>query len=446
MNKRPLAVIAIFFAFGIVIAKFLPDSIKFHHVFILTAFLILSSFIFSKNSLLVLSITSFAALLYINSNILPNNHIINFLEDGKLKTEVVGVIRSPVLTRRPYFGKINSSYEFDVEGQGTRDKRQGVGRIRIQTEKDYRYGDRLFVKGTVKRFRDSFTINTREQNVTVLASDYKSNPILKYIYAIRGKLKDQIIDKMPLDSGAFLRAILLGDRSELPKGIQDSFKNSGTIHVLAISGLHIGIIALMILYLFRLLRLKREFSYILTIIFLIFFALLTLSRPSVVRAVVMASIFLTGMLLGKKVDVYNSLGAAALFILVRNPKDISNIGFQLSFMAVLSILFFTPKFMRLVKEGTNFYIKRFLYTPLAVSISAWLATAPLIWYYFKITTPIAIIANLFIIPGLFALLIGGLSFLLLGWVPFIGDLLAGLNNFLCQVIFFLTTFFANFTF
>ena len=251
---------------------------------------------------------------------------------------------------------------------------------------------------------------------------------------------------MPLDSGAFLRAILLGDRSELPKGIQDSFKNSGTIHVLAISGLHIGIIALMILYLFRLLRLKREFSYILTIIFLIFFALLTLSRPSVVRAVVMASIFLTGMLLGKKVDVYNSLGAAALFILVRNPKDISNIGFQLSFMAVLSILFFTPKFMRLVKEGTNFYIKRFLYTPLAVSISAWLATAPLIWYYFKITTPIAIIANLFIIPGLFALLIGGLSFLLLGWVPFIGDLLAGLNNFLCQVIFFLTTFFANFTF
>ena len=489
MNKRPLAVIAIFFALGIIIAKFLPEAIKFHHVFALTALLILSSFIFSKNSLLVLSITSFAALLYINSNTLPNDHISQFLGEEKLKTAVVGVIRSPALARKPYYGKINSTYLFEIEAlekDGEWWKVKGVGQIRIQTEKDYAYGDRLLVRGAIRkpagmdsrlpsgkaagfrgndksrgndRLRNKFDyreylerqnifalINTKENNVTVLSQGYRSNPLLKYIYSLREKLKNLIIDKMPIETGAFLRAILLGDRSELPKHVQASFKNSGTMHVLAISGLHIGIIALVILYLFRLLRLKREFSYGLTVIFLIFFAILALSRPSVVRAVVMAAIFLVGMLLGKKVDVYNSLGAAALFILIRNPKDISNVGFQLSFVAVVSILFFTPKFMRIVKEGTNFYIKRFLYTPLAVSISAWLATAPLIWYYFKITTPIAIIANLFIIPSLFVLLIGGLGFLLLGWVPFIGDFLAGLNNFLCQVIFFLTTFFANFTF
>ncbi|MBU1146748.1 MAG: ComEC family competence protein [Candidatus Omnitrophica bacterium] len=515
MDKRPLAVIAIFFIFGIVLARFLPDSVGFSHIFIVTLIFILSAVIFSRidsrlpsgkaagfrgndkekvktrriaNIFLLLSITSFAALLYVNSNIFPNNHLSHFLEKEKLKTSIVGTIKSPALTRKPYYGKISSTYLFEIQAikcisaQATSAQEdswlnvKGLAQIRIQTEKDYQYGDRLLVRGAIRRpvgdasrlrsknnnvraksrtfnYREYLErqnifalINTRENNVTVLSRSYKSNPILKFTYSIREKLKDQIIDKMPLETGAFLRAILLGDRSELPKHIQNSFKKSGTVHVLAISGLHIGIIALVILYFFRLLGLKREFSYGLTILFLIFFAFLTLSRPSVVRAVVMASIFLTGMLLGKKVDVYNSLGAAAIFILARNPNDISNVGFQLSFAAVLSILFFTPKFMMLVKEGTNFYIKRYLYTPLAVSISAWAATAPLIWHYFKVFTPIAIIANLFIIPGLFALLIAGMGFLLLGWMPFIGGLLTGLNDFLCQVIFFLTTFFANFNF
>jgi len=150
VNKSPLAVIAIFFALDIVIAKFLPEAIKFHHVFILTAILILSSFIFSKNNLLFLSIASFAALLYINSDILPKDHIINFLGEESLKTEVVGIIRSPGLTRRPYYGKINSMYLFEIEGLKDNDEWLGVkglAQIRIQTEKDYEYGDRLLVKG-----------------------------------------------------------------------------------------------------------------------------------------------------------------------------------------------------------------------------------------------------------------------------------------------------------
>ncbi|MFC1620988.1 ComEC/Rec2 family competence protein [Candidatus Omnitrophota bacterium] len=502
MHKRPLAVICIFFIIGIVLAKFLPDFVKFSHIFAITLIFISSSLLLNlpysgleagrekaANALLLLSVISFATLLYVNSNIFPTNHISHFLGEEKLKANIAGIIKSPALTRKPYYGKINSTYMFEVEAikaEGSRLKAggewlgvTGLSQIRIQTEKDYQYGDRLLVRGTIRRpasdasrlrskniegnnvraksrtfnYREFLErqnifalINTKENNITVLSHDYKSNPILKYTYLLREKLKNQILEKMPLESGAFLRAILLGDRSELPKHIQTSFKNSGTVHVLAISGLHIGIIALVFLYLFRLLRFRREFSYILTIIFLIFFAILTLSRPSVVRAVAMAAIFLTGMLLGKKVDVYNSLGAAALFILIRNPKDISNIGFQLSFAAVLFILFFTPKFMRFVKEGTNFYIKRYLYTPLAVSMSAWLGTFSLVWYYFKIVTPIAIIANLFIIPAIFALLIGGLGFLLLGWAPFIGDFLAGLNDFLCQAIFFLASFFAKLAF
>ena len=493
MHKRPLFVVAIFFIFGIVIGKFLPDSVKFLHILIVTVSFILLSFIFScrgrlnvpynegriANILLLLSVTSFAALLYVNSNIYPANHISYFLGEEKIKGDIVGVIRSPALTRKPYFGKIGSTYLFEVEDVNVGNGRdrfnvRGLAQIRIQTEREYGYGDRLLVRGTIKRPRGMDSrfrgndksrgnnrfnyreylerqkifalINAKEKNVTVLEQNYKSNPILKYTYLIREKLKNQIIEKMPLESGAFLRAILLGDRSELPKHIQTSFKNSGTMHVLAISGLHIGIIGVLILYLLRYLRFKREISYIGTMIFLIFFAVITLSRPSVVRAVVMMSVFLIGMLLGRKVDVYNSLGVASLFILIRNPKDLFNVGFQLSFLAVLSIVFLVPRFMRLIGEKRNRYVRKYFYMPLAVSVSAWLGTFPLILHYFRMVAPISIISNLFILPVLLILLVVGVGFLLLGWMPFIGAFLAGFNNLLAKTIFFLADFFGSLRF
>ncbi len=272
MDKRPLAVIAIFFIAGIILARFLPDSIKFLHIFIITLVLIPLTLILSPkgrgriaNIFLLLSITSFAALLYINSSIFPKNHISHFLGEKKLKTSIVGIIRSPALTRKPYFGKINSTYIFEVEAikdSGEWWKVNGLSQIRIQTEKDYGYGDRLLVRGTMRRpgldvgaesysarmsgglrirpyYREYLErqnifalINTREHNVTILSHNYKSNPILRYIYLVRAKLKNQIIKKMPLESGAFLSAILLGDRSELPKHLQTAFKNCGVYHIL----------------------------------------------------------------------------------------------------------------------------------------------------------------------------------------------------------------------
>ena len=493
MNKRPLVVICIFFILGIILTRFLSDSVRFLHIFIGTLIFIVLSFIFSRyqkisNIFLLLSITSFASLLYINSNIFPKGHISHFLGEEKLKTDIVGIIKSPALTRKPYYGKINSTYLFEVEGMKDNDEwleLQGLAQIRIQTEKDYEYGDRLMVRGTIRRpysvaaasyaanmnkgrhkmaqlqehKKKSFNyreylerqnifalVNTKEANVTILAHNYKSNPILKYTYILREKLKNRIIDKIPLESGAFLRAILLGDRSELHKDIQIAFKNSGTMHILAISGLHVGLIAIVIMFLLKALMLKREVYYVLTMVFLVFFAMFVLSTPSVVRAVVMTCLFLAGRLLGRKVDVYNILGAAAIFILAVNPKDFFNVGFQLSFLAVLSIMYFAPKIMKLIKENTNFYLKKYLYMPMAVSTSAWIGTFPLILYYFRMITPVSIIANLFILPVLFLLLIGGIAFLMLGWVPSIGVFLAGYCNFLSNILFFLTGFFASLKF
>ena len=255
MNRRPLAIISILFILGIVFAKFLPDSVVFFHISAISLVLIALALTLSlkgrgniANIFLLLAIVLFGALAHFNSNRFPNNYISYFLEEEPRKTDIVGIIKSPALARRPYYGKINSTYVFEMEAvkdSGEWWKVNGLTQIRIQTERDYVYGDRLLVRGTMKRLRDDnyyrqylerqnifAIINTKEHDITILSHDYKSNPVLKCLYSIRERLKAQILEKMPLDSGAFLRVIFLGDRSELAKHIQESFKNSGTMHIL----------------------------------------------------------------------------------------------------------------------------------------------------------------------------------------------------------------------
>lgn len=197
------------------------------------------------------------------------------------------------------------------------------------------------------------------------------------------------------------------------------------------------------LFLFKLLRLRREVYYILTMLSLIFLMALTGSSASVVRATIMCIVFLTGRLLGRPVDAYNSLGAAAFIILAINPKDIFNVGFQLSFLAVLSMVYLGPKLMKLIKKDWNFYIRKYLLEPFAVSASATLGTFPLILVYFKMGTPIAVISNILIVPLMFVLMIGGMCFIAFGWMPYLGEALTYFNHTLANIIFFLTGFFAE---
>ena len=513
MHKRPLAVISVFFIIGIVLGRFLPESVTLFHVFVSTLILIAISFILSiktssreiasspsaprndrggkaAHAFLFLSIISLGALLYLNSNVFPPDHISHFLGKDKVKAEIIGIIKSPAEARGVYYGKVSSRYVFEIETvevSGLRLAVSGLALVRIQTEKDYQYGDRLVVKGTImrpglpnetSRLRPSLRsglrsknisvraqsktnfnykqylenqnifaiINASEKNVTLLAHDYKSSPVLKYAYLVREKLKNMFLEKMPLESGAFLRAILLGDRSELPKKLNESFRNSGTMHILAISGLNVALLAGAFLFLFKLLRIKREIYYILTMLSLVFLMVLTGSSASVVRATIMCIVFLTGRLLGRPIDAYNSLGVSAFIILAINPKDIFDIGFQLSFTAVWSMVYFMPKLTQFIKKDWNFHIKRHLLEPLAISISATVGTFPLIMYYFRMVTPIAVISNILIVPLMFVLMIGGLCFIALGWLPFIGVLISSFNNILANFIFFLAEFFAGIRF
>lgn len=214
----------------------------------------------------------------------------------------------------------------------------------------------------------------------------------------------------------FLNTTITGDTSMLGTEQRLKFSTSGLAHILALSGLHVGIISLIIsLFLFPLNIIgKRLLRYIITIILLWGYALITGLSPSVTRAVIMATIFITANILQRQHNPYNSLCFAAILILVFSPVSLYNIGFQLSFIAVASILLFTKKLNPINPQ------KRILYTIfsiLSVSISAMIGTGIISAYYFHSFPIYFLISNAiatFIFPivlfsGIISIFIGALG-------------------------------------
>jgi competence protein ComEC len=143
--------------------------------------------------------------------------------------------------------------------------------------------------------------------------------------------------------GSFLKGLLLGDRSDIPTELKSSFINAGVIHILAVSGSNVGMVALIFVSVFSLLRVRRTVTTLLTVGSLLFYMLLTGSAASVVRATIMATIILLAPVFQRKSDVFNSLAFSALLIFFVDAKQLFDPGFQLSFAAVASILYFYPK-------------------------------------------------------------------------------------------------------
>ncbi len=223
------------------------------------------------------------------------------------------------------------------------------------------------------------------------------------IARVRSAIASAIDETVGGVEGAFLKGILIGDRSEIPMEVKDSFINAGVIHVLAVSGLHVGMVALILVSVFSLLRLRRTWTTLLTLLSLFIYVLLTGSAPSVVRATIMATVILVARLLQKKPDVFNSLAFAAILIYFIDAKQLFNPGFQLSFAAVGSILYFYPKifwysehFPEKVRRSRLF---DFLWKLFSVSAAAQVGTIPFTVTYFGKVSLVSLLTNLFVIPA-----------------------------------------------
>ncbi|MBK7378119.1 MAG: DNA internalization-related competence protein ComEC/Rec2 [Ignavibacteriales bacterium] len=300
----------------------------------------------------------------------------------------------------------------------------------------------IFSEGKTQRNPGEFDYNNYLHSIGISGSltTYKVsdviiiNPGVNYfdntIHQVRRVLDSKIKSiHLPLTAG-FIKGLLLADRSEIDYDTKTQFINTGVVHVLAVSGLHVGYIAMIFLILFG--RFNLYLRSIFTMAGLILFMFLTNSPDSVIRAVVMSSVIIIAFISNRTTNIFNSLAIAALAILLFKPDELFSPSFQLSFGAVFGIGAVTPQ---ITKYINSLKLKsksiRYLFLFLAVSFGAQLGTLPMTMYYFGKLSVVAFIANLIVIPAvgvvvaiaIFTLAMSSVSLWLASFYAFVNDYL-----------------------
>src|SRR5436309_3358201 len=271
------------------------------------------------------------------------------------------------------------------------------------------------------------------------------NPILRAAQKSRAWMQNALcrgLEDAP-EVQNFLSGIVLGLRHQTPEDIEEPFQQTGTLHLFAVAGLHVGIVARLLWILATVARLSRKWGTALIIPLLLFYAAITGLHVSSIRAAVMSSILLGGFFFERKVFALNSLAAAAFFLLSWNTNEAFSTGFQLSFAVVGAIILLADPlsgWLRPIGAPDPFLPRRLVsglrrmigvgYESIcrggSVSLAAWLGSLPLVLWYFHLITPSSLLANLVVVPIAFFIL--AVALLSLGSAPIASDLSLIFNN------------------
>ena len=248
---------------------------------------------------------------------------------------------------------------------------------------------------------------------------------LEQLSRVRNKIVEIIYTNISDPASAnLIAAMLLGYKDAMDAEIIKDFQQAGVVHLLALSGLHVGIIYGGIYLLLSFIipfKYRNKITIPLALITLWLYTLMVGAMPSVVRAAIMLTLLQIGVLFNRPVNNYNSLATAALFILIANPLQLYSLGFQLSFTAVLGIFFFNAPLMNICK--TNKKWLKWVIGSLSVTMAAQLGTLPLTIYYFHQFPTYFLIANLIAVPMASILIYIGFFAIILSFIPFVGLLI-----------------------
>ncbi len=260
-----------------------------------------------------------------------------------------------------------------------------------------------------------YTLKTQSTNDWRLGE----NPVTTPPYSarfIRWAQQTLSIGLDPEDTSTqLLLAMTLGQKTALNDEVSEPFMQSGTMHIFAISGLHIALIAGILLAVLRVVQVPRIACGLVVLPLIWFYTAATGWQPSAIRSTIMTSVIIIGWMLKRPSNLLNSLAAAGLIILVWEPEQLFQASFQLSFFVVLSIALFSPPLEKIRDRAMQIdpllpremlprwrqWLEtplRWLTTSLTTSMAAWLGSLPLTAYYFHIFSPVTLLANLVIVP------------------------------------------------
>ncbi|MGB7055338.1 MAG: ComEC/Rec2 family competence protein [bacterium] len=264
-------------------------------------------------------------------------------------------------------------------------------------------GKRLVIRGRVRRARNAHRPNILTGRIVAWSIPQHFfgvvfYPVRNHIDALLRKMLSG--DQYPIASG-----LTLGGSGRLGRELREVFSRAGILHILAVSGLHVGFVALFFGLLLFIVPLDYRLKFVIVMLGLSMYAGITGFRPSVCRAASMAFLFGMALVLQRNVSHIHVLNITALAFLIASPSLIFDIGTQLSFTAVYGILYLYPKIDALMIRKIPSRRMRFVLAPMAVSFSAQLFVAPLLVYYFHRLPMYAVLANLLIVPIAAAIII-----------------------------------------
>lgn len=322
--------------------------------------------------------------------------------------------------------------------------------LTVSKYQEYFYGDQIVVEGKITQAKSSpdfdykkylqryniyglvyypkvLVLKTNKQNIVI-------EKLLRIKYAFAARLGDMFAEPQK----SLLLGILIGARKTLPPEVVQNFNNAGTSHIIAISGFNISIIITSLAFLAHVIG--RRLSFWLSLMVIVAFVIITGGSASVLRAGVMGMLLLVAFAIGRQYRVSAALFFAAFIMLVQNPSIlVTDVGFQLSFIATLGIVYFMPLLQNLTSRWPEIWEFKNIFL---ATMAAIVSTLPLLLYEFGTLSIVAPIVNILVLPIIpVTMLFGFLSVL-----PIAGPGFAFLANFLLLYILKTTEFFAQLSF
>jgi competence protein ComEC len=319
------------------------------------------------------------------------------------------------------------------------------GKLLLYFEKDstasgLKYGDRILVSKNLQPIKNSgnpgafdykrysafqqiFHQVYLKENDWILLKGKNVNTFNQFIYSARDYiikvLQKTIHGKNEL---GIAEALLIGYKADLDTDLVQAYSNTGVVHIIAISGLHLGLIYVTLLWIFNripFLKRARIFKALLVLISLWLFAFLTGASASVLRSAVMFSCIIGGEIFSRKASIYNSLAASAFILLFWNPYFLWDVGFQLSYLAVVGIIIFQKPIYNWVYIKNKHIDK--IWKLLAISLAAQIFTFPICLYYFHQFPNLFLISNLIAVPLSSIILYGEIFLVAFASIPLVGE-------------------------
>jgi len=333
----------------------------------------------------------------------------------------------------------------DVEVIGTNNNAStGKAQLYIErndTSENLKYGDLLYAQVNFFEvnepanpnefnYKEYLRINDIHQQAFIHQSQWikagnDANSFFDFIFGVRDRCNSILeTSGMSTENIAVAKALIIGDKELIDDELMLSYAASGALHVLAVSGLHVGIIMLILTFVFSpVKRIKngKVLFIIIAISGIWFYSIITGLSPSVLRAAVMFSFVILGNELQRETSIYQSLLVSAMLLIIIDPHIIFKLGFLLSYLAVFGIVFFHPKIFAML-HFKNFILHK-TWQITSISIAAQIATFPIGIYCFQQFPNFFLLANLIVIPLSFIILIVGIAYMVFVSVPFVNDLL-----------------------